>query len=67
MDEQDRQRPATAVWYFVGATFLFSGGVFGQTLLETSPWLSIVSFVLGAVVFVIGAVVFTRELRAKDR
>ena len=49
----------TAVWYFVGATFLFAGPVifgFGEM-----GFLRILTLVLGAVVFVCGVIVWRRE------
>lgn len=67
MDADEPTAPSTAVWYFVAATFLFSGAVFGQTLLDTTPWLGALSFAIGALVMIIGCVVFARELRAKKR
>lgn len=49
----------TAVWYFVGATFLFAGPTvfsFGD-----NGFLRVLTLVLGAVVFVCGIIVFRRE------
>ncbi len=49
----------TAVWYFVGATFLFAGPVifgFGEM-----GFLRILTLVLGAVIFVCGVIVWRRE------
>lgn len=59
--EQDAPKAAanTAVWYFVGATFLFAGPTifsFGD-----NGFLRVLTLVLGAVVFVCGIIVFRRE------
>ena len=52
----------TAVWYFVAATFLFSGTTFFGTSGEGRGPLTIVGIVAGFVVLVAGIVVFRREL-----
>lgn len=50
---------STAVWYFVGATFLFAGPlIFG---VNDFGFFRIITLVLGAVVMVAGFVVLRRE------
>lgn len=58
------QTPETSVWYFVGATFIFSSPAlfFRDSAL---PWLPFVTYGLGLVVFVTGIVVFVREQRQR--
>jgi ABC-type uncharacterized transport system permease subunit len=64
--EPSPESPAaqTAVWYFVGATFIFAASA-GSILGDLGPVLTAIGFVAGAVVFVAGLLVFRRELRAK--
>lgn len=52
--------PQTAVWYFIGATFIF----ISPTLFfpDVGMWLPIASLALGLLVFTFGAFVFFREL-----
>lgn len=54
--------PQTSVWYFVGATFIFSSPeLFFRDF--DRPWLPLVAYGLGLVVFVTGTVVLVREQR----
>jgi uncharacterized membrane protein YoaK (UPF0700 family) len=64
MDEKQRSSGGTAVWYFVGATFLFAGTtIFGH---DGWPAVRILGTVLGLVVLVAGFVVMRREFRARE-
>lgn len=56
-------RDGTAVWYFIGATFLFAG----PTLLreQVGPELSFVAMIAGLIVLVAGLVVVRTEWSAK--
>jgi hypothetical protein len=64
MDDKRPYAGGTAVWYFVGATFLFAGTFFYGD--EGGPVLRIVGIVLGFVVLVAGFVVFRKEYRARE-
>ena len=62
---EESQAPSTAVWYFVAATFLFSGSmIYGDA---GGPALRIVGLVIGAVIFAAGVVVLRRELAGRNR
>ena len=56
----------TAVWYFVGAAFLFSAST-GSILGNWGPVLSVIGFIAAAVVLVAGILVYRRERDAKDK
>ena len=68
---EDNEKPAagagTAVWYFLGATFLFTSSTFIRPNGEQSLPIIVGSLVLGFIVFIAGVVVFSRELKAKRR
>jgi hypothetical protein len=54
--------PHTAVWYFIGATFIFAAPtIFFRD--ADLPWLLVAALVLGFAVFAGGIVVFVREQR----
>jgi hypothetical protein len=64
MDEKKRTSGGVAVWYFIGATFLFAGTtLFGDL---GGPVLRILGIVLGVIVFAAGIVVFRREAQARE-
>ena len=53
----------TAIWYFVFATFLFSGSTFFGTSGDHRDAIAIVGIVAGFVVLAAGIVVFGREMK----
>lgn len=55
--------PQTAVWYFLGATFVF----LAPTLLfrGADPWVNIATLVLGIVLLAVGIAVLVREQRQR--
>ena len=53
--------PQFAVWYFVGATFVF--GAPAAFLPDPAPWVRLVFLVIGFALVVIGGVQLGRELR----
>jgi len=55
----------TAIWYFVGATFLLSGSSFFGISGDGRGPLTIIGIVAGFVVLAVGLVVFRRELTGK--
>jgi hypothetical protein len=64
MDEKRPYSGGVAVWYFVGATFLFAGTTFLGD--EAGPVVRIGGIVLGLVVLVAGFVVFRKEWNARE-
>lgn len=59
-----KKTTGTAVWYFVGATFLFASTTFLHGKPGIEP-LIYIALACGFVVLIAGMVVFSRELRAK--
>ncbi|MFE1645225.1 hypothetical protein ACFM35_06600 [Microbacterium sp. P01] len=53
---------STAVWYFVGATFIFISPIL--FFRDAGAWLNILTVAVGAAVFGAGMVVFRREQAA---
>ena len=67
MRDSPRNSGGTAIWYFVAATFLFSGSTFFGTSGEHRDAIAIVGIVAGFVVLAVGMVVFRREMtRSRD-
>jgi hypothetical protein len=63
--ETSQNSGSVAVWYFVGATFLFAGStIFGTSGDGRGP-LAVIGIVAGFAVLVVGLVVFGRELKGK--
>ena len=53
-----------AVWYFVGATFLFVTPIL---FIPDAPlWLRVVSLILGVIVMIAGGVQFAREISQRN-
>ena len=65
MTEDKTPVPQLAVWYFVAATFVFSGSVF--VLQTDSVWLQILLFVVGLVLIVLGGIQLAREIAERRR
>jgi len=68
----DAERPdgstGTAVWYFVGATFLFAGSTFlGSSGDGGASPLGLIAGILGFVVLAAGLWVFSREWKSKRK
>ena len=64
-DPSSRESGGTAVWYFVGATFLFAGSTFLGSADDggASPF----GVVAGVVVLVAGLWVFAREIKGRRK
>lgn len=60
MTSSNNAAPQVAVWYFIGATFLFVAPILFVT--DAPLWLRILSLMLGGIVMVIGGVKFAREI-----
>jgi len=67
-DPSSSESGGTAVWYFVGATFLFAGSTFLGSADDggASPF-GIIAGIAGAVVLVAGLWVFSREWKGKRK
>lgn len=61
MTENDTgSTPQVAVWYFVGATFLFAAPVL--FFADADPWVHVVTLVLGFAAIVVGGIHLGREI-----
>lgn len=65
VSETEQKRESTSVWYFVGATFLFTAAVFVMTMTDGLMIVAGVILALGVVAAIAGAVVLRRELQSK--
>lgn len=61
--EPRREQQQIAVWYFVGATFVF--GMPAAFLTDPAPWVRLVFLVIGFALVVAGGVQLGRELRQR--
>jgi hypothetical protein len=61
--ETPQSSGGTAIWFFVCATFLFSGSTFFGTSGDHRDAIAIVGIVAGFVVLAAGIVVFGREMK----
>lgn len=60
----DEQPPQVAVWYFVGATFVFSAPVLWFD--DPQPWVTILFFAVGLVAMVCGGIRLGREIKGRQ-
>ena len=66
MSTQHRNKAATAVWYFVAATFF---AALGPMMLSPEPghWTTFIWIGLACVLLVVGGIVLGQELRSRRR
>lgn len=60
MTSSNNAAPQVAVWYFIGATFLFVAPILFVT--DAPLWVRILSLVLGGIAMIIGGVKLAREI-----
>lgn len=65
--ETPQKAPDTAVWYFIGATFMFALGPMVFSAGDPGAWQVAVFVILGMVVMACGVVVFVRERRQRKQ
>ncbi|KRC60870.1 hypothetical protein ASE14_07860 [Agromyces sp. Root81] len=66
VSDTEQKRESSSVWYFVGATFLFTAAVFVMTMTDGLMIVAGVILALGAVGAIAGAVALRRELQNKQ-